>query len=116
MAAASGYTELFTMLLDKGARADQTTYSVEDSLFLAAQNGHYEIVKLLLERKDINPYQLNMHGLTAYDAALANGHRFMAHLFESFYSSNHDEKEMNDANLNAEGFSGLLGDESKKEL
>jgi ankyrin repeat protein len=50
LAAAKGQKEILILLLAKGARIGAVTYKGTNSLDLARQNGHIEIVKLLRDR------------------------------------------------------------------
>ena len=51
------------------------TMSGRSPLFWAARNGHKEVVKLLLERDDVNPDAADEYGRTPLCEAIENGHR-----------------------------------------
>jgi len=70
------------MLLTRNGVNPNTVDTVygETPLSLAAKNGNEGIVKILLERSDVDPGTVNEYGQTPLSWALENGHEQIAKL------------------------------------
>ena len=86
MAVQNGHTDVIKILLDlyvkldASPKIDETVGEVCTPLFIAAQNGHIETVKLLVEAgANINKTAFN--GATPLFIALQNGHTEITKLF-----------------------------------
>ncbi|KAJ7657033.1 ankyrin repeat-containing domain protein [Mycena rosella] len=78
-ASREGYTEIVSLLLDKGADIENTGKSDATALQFASREGYTEIVSLLLEKgADVNTHT-GFYG-SALDAALKSNHLDVIHL------------------------------------
>ncbi len=73
LAACKGHTEVFNMLLARGANINASGGSGTTAFLMAACNGHTDIVNTLLAR-DVNINAANNNGNTALLAAACKGH------------------------------------------
>lgn len=71
---ASDNIEFIKTLLERRSHFDLNRNSYDIALILAAQNGCFEIVSILLVQPNINPNATNIYGSTALIEASKNGH------------------------------------------
>lgn len=79
-----------TMLLKSGANVNATSqhYESKTPLQLAAQNGHTQLVELLIEFGAEIEY-VDLEGASAYELAEANGHKDVCILMQKYLHSVH---------------------------
>ena len=74
-------------LLERGANVDQATKNNGlFPLYAASQNGHLEVVKMLLD-KGADTRKASNNRMTPYDIALQNGHSEVVELLRYFLSN-----------------------------
>jgi ankyrin repeat protein len=73
-AAEAGDTQLVARLLGEGRDVNEADESGYTALFLASQNGHVEVVRLLLARKGVKVNKTAQNGATALMVASLKGH------------------------------------------
>ena len=94
---ALGYLSLVNRLLERGAKVNATSKDGTHALYLAAQNGHLDIVKIL-SIKDPNVADLRgFLGRTPLTAAAQNGHLSIVTYLTSLTLTNIDSQD-NDGN------------------
>lgn len=88
-ACANGHLRVATLLVERGAKFLKN-HSSSTPLHWAALNGHKEIVSLLMEKfnKDVDIYEKNDLGKSAFSEAIGNGHEEVARMM-----LNHDSAE-----------------------
>ena len=97
-----GIVELVTVFINADAyEADQQDCTGRTSLAWAARNGHEGVVKILLERGDVDPNRLDKYSQTPLVSAAIMGHEGVVKLLL--------ERENVDPNLREKGGNGPLG-------
>jgi len=87
-----GIVELVTSLVEVGGcDINQTDCTGSTPLMWAATNGHKGVVKILLERDDVNPNKANWYGETPLWAAAFNEHEGVARMLLKRHDVNPDE-------------------------
>ncbi|KAF2745273.1 hypothetical protein M011DRAFT_495731 [Sporormia fimetaria CBS 119925] len=66
-AALHGWYDVVEFLLGKGCRADCESHDRDTPLIDAVENGHLDVVKLLLDQAHVNPHHQNKKGQRAID-------------------------------------------------
>lgn len=79
-AACNGNAEIVRLLLEAGTDVNMASPWGSTPLYLAAQNGHTECVRLLLATPGIDVNKANNYGTTPLDTAANNGHTECARL------------------------------------
>jgi len=74
LAAANGHTKVVEYLIEECQFAEGFTEQISISLPMAAEKGHFEIVKILMRIEGIDADMKNDDGKTAYQLSYRNGH------------------------------------------
>ncbi|GMH40594.1 hypothetical protein BSKO_08498 [Bryopsis sp. KO-2023] len=69
-----GFTKIVSYLLGRGAKSDVVDRFGSFALYLASQNGHAEVVEIILDIKDIDPDKAGPGTTTPVIIAAQNGH------------------------------------------
>ena len=75
LACGHGRRDTVRLLLLNGCLVDAQDEEGSTALMCAAEHGHIEIVKLLIQHPDINLAATDNDGLTALSVAMEAGHR-----------------------------------------
>ena len=76
----------------QGAEMDSADYDGRTALHVAAAEGHFDVVKFLLELGKVNPEPQDRWGFTPHQEAIRFGHTIVSDYMKTFLElMDHDE-------------------------